>query len=64
MFQRRGCVRVTLEKGPSLSSDVEVLVDTAIAAEAEDFDQSDLEDSPDTVEMEVCRYDLDEKVQS
>ncbi|TCD68930.1 hypothetical protein EIP91_009481 [Steccherinum ochraceum] len=55
MFQRRGCVRVALDKGPKFESDVEVLIDTAFSAEAEDFEQSDLEDSLDTVEMEfIC----------
>ncbi|THH30979.1 hypothetical protein EUX98_g3232 [Antrodiella citrinella] len=55
MFNRKGCVRVAVEKGEDFDSRLEQLIDSAFEAEAEDFEQSDLEDSTTAVEVEfIC----------
>ncbi|KAH8107157.1 YebC-like protein [Cristinia sonorae] len=52
MFERKGCVRVALQKGEDFDLRLERLIDTALEAEAEDFDQTDSENSLNTVEVE------------
>ncbi|KAH9951357.1 YebC-like protein [Amylocystis lapponica] len=49
LFQRKGCVRVLLAAGADLDERVERLVEAAIDAEADDYDQADPAD--DAVEM-------------
>lgn len=51
LFQRKGSVTVTLERGSDLDTQLEKLIETALEAEAEDFEQSD--PSEDVVEVEV-----------
>lgn len=42
-----------MDKGDDFNTQLEQLIDTALEAEAEDFDQSDIEDVPNTVEVEA-----------
>lgn len=51
MFQRQGIVRVALEQGEDFDERLEKLIETALEAGAEDFEQ--LEPSEGTVEIEV-----------
>lgn len=51
MFQRQGIVRVSLEQGEDFSARLERLIETALEAEAEDFEQR--EPSEGAVEIEV-----------
>ena len=46
MFQRKGCVRVAVEPGQ-----VEALIDTALEADAEDFEEQNA--SEESVEIQV-----------
>lgn len=52
LFQRKGCVKVALDKGEDFDARTERLIEAALEAEAEDFEQVDTAD--DTVEIEVC----------
>ncbi len=49
LFQRKGAVRVAIQEGDDFDARLERLVDTALTAEAEDFEQ----DEPDEGSMEV-----------
>ncbi|KAA1471251.1 YebC-like protein [Dentipellis sp. KUC8613] len=52
MFQRQGCVRVALQKGDDYDARMEKLIDVALAAEAEDFEEQTPTDETGVVEME------------
>ncbi|OBZ75181.1 hypothetical protein A0H81_04562 [Grifola frondosa] len=50
LFQRRGCVRVALDKGDDFDARMEKLIDAALEADAEDFEE--LEPTDTSVEVE------------
>lgn len=50
LFERKGSVRVSLQRGEDYSERLERLIETALEADAEDFEESD---SGDVVEVEV-----------
>lgn len=52
MFQRKGNVKVILDKGDDFEARMERLIEAALEAEAEDFKES--ENTEDSVELEVC----------
>ena len=52
MFERKGCVRVAVEPGAALDARLERLIDAALEAGAEDFEQHDGE-GEGAVEIEV-----------
>ncbi|TFK26438.1 YebC-like protein, partial [Coprinopsis marcescibilis] len=56
MFQRKGCVKVSLDKSlADHEKQVEDLIEAALAADAEDFDQRDDEENPKTLVLKfVC----------
>lgn len=56
LFQRKGSVTVSLERGADLDDRLERLIETALEADAEDFEQS--EPSDDVVEIEVRNNSL------
>ena len=43
LFQRRGVVRVSIEEGPDFDERLDRLIDTALKADAEDFEQDESE---------------------
>lgn len=51
LFQRRGVVRVSIEQGPDFDARLDQLIDTALKADAEDFEQDEPEDG--VVEVEA-----------
>ncbi|KAJ3479691.1 hypothetical protein NLI96_g8884 [Meripilus lineatus] len=52
LFERKGSVRVSLQRGEDYSERLERLIETALEADAEDFEESD---SGDVVEVEfIC----------
>lgn len=51
MFQRKGLVRVSLQQGDDFEQRLERLIETALEADAEDFEQED--SSEGVVEIEV-----------
>lgn len=57
MFERKGLVQVTLDKNTSdLEKTTEGLIEAALGAEAEDFDQQPDEENPDLVSVKVRPY--------
>jgi translational activator of cytochrome c oxidase 1 len=54
LFQRKGCVRVALNKDAKVENGMDSLIETALEAGADDFREPD-EASEDTIEMQV-RY--------
>lgn len=52
MFQRQGVVRVAVEQGEDFDQRLENVIEKALEAEAEDFEQD--EPSDGVVEIEVC----------
>lgn len=53
LFQRKGCVRVSVEKGENFEARMEKLIETALEAEAEDFEESDDISTSEAVEIQV-----------
>jgi transcriptional/translational regulatory protein YebC/TACO1 len=54
MFERKGLVQVTLEKNTAdLDRVTESLIEAALGAEAEDFDQQPDEENPDLLSVKV-----------
>jgi len=51
MFQRKGCVRVGFHKMKDIESRVEALIETALEASAEDFEE--LTQTEESIELEV-----------
>lgn len=52
LFQKRGVVRVSLEQGSDFDARLERLIETALEADAEDFEQGD-EPEDNIVEVEA-----------
>lgn len=52
LFERKGSVTVLVDKGEDIDKRLERLIEAALEAEAEDFDQSPA--SEDGVEVKVC----------
>lgn len=53
LFHRKGAVRVAVEHGAGLDARLEGLIEAALEAGAEDFEQHDPAESEGVVEMEV-----------
>ncbi|KIP04781.1 hypothetical protein PHLGIDRAFT_180046 [Phlebiopsis gigantea 11061_1 CR5-6] len=53
LFHRKGSVRVAVEQGDDLDERLETLINAALEAGAEDFEQLDAPESEGVVEMEV-----------
>lgn len=54
MFERKGLVQVTLEKNiADFDRVTESLIEAALGAEAEDFDQQPDEENPDLLSVKV-----------
>ncbi|KAI0319826.1 YebC-like protein [Amylostereum chailletii] len=52
LFERKGCVRVVVDKTEDFERRLETVIETALAAEAEDFEEQNV--TEDAVEVEVC----------
>jgi translational activator of cytochrome c oxidase 1 len=50
-FQRKGCVKVAIDKGDGFGDRMEGLIETALESSAEDFEQ--VGSSDDSAEIEV-----------
>ena len=60
MFQRKGCVRVAIAQGDDVDARLERLIEAALEAEAEDFEQTDPDEPTDAIEVEVCSTEFTE----
>ena len=55
MFERKGFVQVSLDKNlANFDKAVEELIEAALGADAEDFDQQPDEENPENVSLRVC----------
>ncbi|EIM90450.1 YebC-like protein [Stereum hirsutum FP-91666 SS1] len=52
LFQRKGCVRVSVEKGENFEARMEKLIETALEADAEDFEESTDMTTSEAVEIQ------------